>query len=180
MRNTIFFMMIAWVVAGCQEIDLKPYSGKDTIQFYSSDYSKEPSKEYFWAAALDPFSDYDTCWLTVQTVGHASPVDRRIELVQEVAKGWNLTYDLVGNVVDSVAYVIADQAVVGKHYVPFDEPGLKPLLKIPANAYTAMIPIVMKRDPDMIKKQTLKVRLVNTEDVIVGDPQFTCCTITIE
>lgn len=181
MKDILFFVIAACLAAGCDELDMEPYSGKDTVQFYVDNYNtKEPTKEYFWAGALNPLSDYDTCWITVQTVGHASPADRRLKVVQEVAMGWNYTYDLVGNVVDSTSYVVANQAVVDKHYLPFDAPEIQHLMKMPANAYKVDIPIVMKRDTDVIKKQTLQIRLVDTEDVVVGNPRFTRCVVTIE
>ena len=81
---------------------------------------------------------------------------------------------------DSLSYEIPNQAVEGKHYVAFDDPGLRELLKIPANAFRVDVPVVMRKDPEMTEKLTLLIRLVDTETVKVGDPQFTKCQITIE
>ena len=63
--------------------------------------------------------------------------------------GWDYVYDHVGNIVDSLSYEIPNQAVEGKHYVAFDDPGLRELLKIPANAFRVDVPVVMRKDPEM-------------------------------
>lgn len=161
-------------IAACSEQSLEPYSGKNLVQFSVT------SRNYYWESALHPDADYDTCWVSVQAMGRAVSYARELKLVQDTAKGYDLIYDHIGNVVDSTWYVIPNQAKVGVHYVPFDDAGLKKFMQIPAGAFTADIPIVMHKDPATTKAQTLKIRLVNTESAEVGDPKYASCTITIQ
>lgn len=166
--------MAALIFASCDEQYPLTYHGEDLIQFSNT------SHQFYWAAALNPEADHDTLWLSVQTMGNAKDFDREIKIVQETATGWNLIYDKVGNVVDSIKYTVANQAVVGKHYVPFDDPGLKRFMVMPANTYRTDIPIVMRRDPTTETRLTMDVRLVETENTKLGAPNYTRCRITIE
>ena len=180
MRNILLSLFVCCMFIACEEEKLEPYTGNDTVQFYTTNFDEDIVVEYSWGMALDPNAEYDTCWIPVQTMGRAKNYDRYLKLVQEKAVGWDYVYDHVGNIVDSLSYEIPNQAVEGKHYVAFDDPGLRELLKIPAIAFRVDVPVVMRKDPEMTEKLTLLIRLVDTETVKVGDPQFTKCQITIE
>lgn len=182
MRNIVFAFCIGMLFVACQEDKPEPFYGENTVVFYSTDPSnvKQITKEFFWAAALDPNAEYDTCWIDVAAVGNTVSYDRELKIVQDTALGWDYIYDKAGNLVDSVSYVIPNQAEVGKHFVKFDDEGLKSFMKIPANAFQALIPVVMRKDESVKKTLTLQIRLVDTPTAKVGESRLSTCQITIE
>ena len=123
MRNILLSLFVCCMFIACEEEKLEPYTGNDTVQFYTTNFDEDIVVEYSWGMALDPNAEYDTCWIPVQTMGRAKNYDRYLKLVQEKAVGWDYVYDHVGNIVDSLSYEIPNQAVEGKHYVAFDDPG---------------------------------------------------------
>ncbi|MDR0766382.1 MAG: DUF4843 domain-containing protein [Odoribacteraceae bacterium] len=80
----------------------------------------------------------DTLWLEARLTGLPLPVARPFALVQT-------------NVADSAA------AVAGRHYVSFDDPALAAGVNMPADATSAIMPLIVKRTTDM---DTASYRLV--------------------
>lgn len=182
MKNIALILGIGLLFMACQEDKPAPFFGENTIVF-DSDNLKETNqvtKNFYWAAALDPDAEYDTCWIDVAAVGNAVPYDRELKIVQDTAIGWDQVYDNAGNLVDSVSYIIPNQAVAGKHFVELDNEGLKPFMKMPANAFKTVIPVVMRRDSENKKALTLQIRLVDTPTTKIGEKRLTTCQITIE
>ena len=182
MKTFVYIIAITCVLCACQEQKPQGYTGNTTIIFYTSNLANadQVTKSFYWAEALDPDSEYDTCWVDVATVGDAVDYDRELQIVQDTAIGWNYIYDLVGNLVDSTSYIIPNQAVEGKHYVPFNNEGLKRFMVMPANEFRTQIPIVMRKDPDNTHTLTLEIRLVDTPTAKIGEPRLSTCLITIE
>ena len=182
MKTLLHIAIIACVACACQEQKPQGYTGNNTIIFYTDNLEDEDqiTQTFYWAAALNPDSEYNTCWVDVATVGDAVDYDRELKIVQDTAIGWNYLYDLVGNLVDSTSYIIPNQAVEGRHYVPFDDEGLQRFMVMPANTYRTQIPIVMRRDPDNNHTLTLEIRLVDTPTAKIGESRLSTCQITIE
>ena len=111
MRNILLSLFVCCMFIACEEEKLEPYTGNDTVQFYTTNFDEDIVVEYSWGMALDPNAEYDTCWIPVQTMGRAKNYDRYLKLVQEKAVGWDYVYDHVGNIVDSLSYEIPNQAV---------------------------------------------------------------------
>lgn len=182
MKNIILAFCAGILFMACQEDKPEPFFGENTVVFYTSkpEEVSQVTKEFFWAAALNPNAEYDTCWIDVAAVGNTVPYDRELKIVQDTAIAWDYIYDNAGNLVDSVSYVIPNQAEVGKHFVEFDNEGLKPFMKMPANAFQTLIPVVMRKDESMKKTLTLQIRLVDTPTTKVGEKRLASCQITIE
>lgn len=175
MKYLLYISGIALLLlASCQEVELKPYTGRDAIQFV------ENKATYSWGLALNPQAEYDTCWLTVQTVGRTVGYDRYFKLEQEKAFGMDLVYDHVGNVVDTTYYEIPNQAVLNRDFVDFNNPSLKEKLKVPANTYRMRIPVVMKNAENVPAKLSLQLKMIPEGNTVLGDPKYTRCLITIE
>lgn len=181
MKNIIFILLVCLSFIACQEDKPQPFFGENTVVFYTDNLSEDTqvTKEFFWAAALDPNAEYDTCWIDVAAVGNVEPYDRELRIVQDTAYGWDHIYDNAGNLVDSVSYIIPNQAQPGKHFVEFDNEGLKPFMKMPAYAFKTLIPIVMRKDESNKKALTLQIRLVDTPTTKVGEKRLSTCLITI-
>lgn len=93
----------------------------------------------------------DTVWLTVQTVGPVTDVDRAIAL-EQVSTG-------------------ADDAVPGVHYVQFDDESLRSHYRIAANQIQASLPVILKRHPSLkIATVSLKVRIKTNENFSFSYP----------
>lgn len=182
MKTILYIIGILALITACEEEKPTSYSGENTIVFYNSkpEEVSQITKEFYWAAALNPNSKYDTCWIDVATVGNAVDYDRELKIVQDTAIGWNYVYDLAGNLVDSVSYIIPNQAVAGTHFVPLDNEGLKRFMVMPANSFRTQIPVVMMKDENTTKTLTLEIRLVETATTKAGEPRLSTCQITIE
>ena len=182
MKKLLYITAIISLIYACEEQKPKAFDGENTIIFSADNLeeTEQVTKTFYWAAAVNPDSEYDTCWIDVATVGNAVDYDRELKIVQDTAIGWNLVYDLVGNLVDSTSYIIPNQAVEGKHYVPFDNEGLQRFMVMPANEFKTQIPVVMRRDPENTKTLTLQIRLVDTPTTKVGESRLSTCQITIQ
>lgn len=100
--------------------DFKADMSKDSYSFiYSGDKQK------------------DTVWVTIESMGMLSNVDRPITLEQE----------------DTTAVM----AVPGKHYVAFNDPSLASYYIMPKGMARTRIPIVVLRDPSL-KKETVTLK----------------------
>ncbi len=182
MRNIVLAFCAGILLSACQEDKPESFFGENTVVFYSNkpEEISQVKKEFYWAAALNPNAEYDTCWIDVAAVGNVLPYDRELKIVQDTAVGWDHIYDNAGNLVDSVSYVLPNQAEAGKHFVEFDNEGLKSFMKLPANSFQTLIPVVMKRDESVKKTLTLQIRLVDTPTTKVGEKRLSTCQITIE
>ena len=89
MRNILLSLFVCCMFIACEEEKLEPYTGNDTVQFYTTNFDEDIVVEYSWGMALDPNAEYDTCWIPVQTMGRAKNYDRYLKLVQEKAVGWD-------------------------------------------------------------------------------------------
>jgi len=66
-----------------------------------------------------------------------------------------------------------EQAVVGKHYIAFDDPLVADYYKIPAGKNTVRFPIILKRDPSLKQQEvTLCVQIGHNENFIPGYEKY--------
>ena len=124
--------------------DLEKYSTEEChlnfLYYYAGTgevYNSEAVAKYFATVFTDySFAYYgdaqrDTLWFEVSSMGFLSDVDRPIALKQV-------------QVSDTV-----ENARPGVHYVPFDDPSLAGLYRMPAGQDTVSIPVVLLRDPSL-------------------------------
>ncbi len=98
----------------------------------------------------------DTVWLKVNTMGKLSKESRPIALVQ---------------MEDTTQGVI--NAVAGKHYVAFDEPGLAALYQVPGKSAVAEVPVVVLRDASLQQGNVvLKITFGDNGYFKAGYPEF--------
>lgn len=145
MNRLIYFVLIAVSVAlvtGCSKADLLVYDDANRVQM--NDTATVNSTFFYEPAAKIK----DTVYIQVNTIGKTADYDRAVNLVQVAEKDE------------------PNPAVPGLHYLAMDDPSLKPLMVVKANTVTAMIPVVLLRDPSL-KNNSYRLRLE-----LVANDQF--------
>lgn len=178
----MIIMLFGFLLCACETPEFTPYSGKDYVQFTSSTVPSQSKYEVsFKWVSVDANLDYDTLYLPIQTVGRISDRDRHVMVKQELYLESEYVYDERGAVIDTIIYKSPNQAVEGVHFMPFDNSGVRELMKIHANSVSSEMAIVLKRDRNGEKvARKLKIRLIDTDEILAGDTWATTCVITIE
>ena len=88
---------------------------------------------------------FDTVWLEVETMGYVEDHERSFAL-EQVKKGEG------------------EQAVVGKHYIAFDDAEVKDLMVMGTNQVIARIPVIFLRDVSLkTEKRRLEMTIVEND-----------------
>jgi hypothetical protein len=113
----------------------------------------------------------DTVFIKLNTIGDVANYNREVQLIQIP----EYTYSYVPNaqdpkIIDTIKTEMPNKAVPGKHYVPFDDPSLKNRMVVQADSVTALIPVILLRDPSL-KNETcrLRVQLAASPDFGLGE-----------
>jgi hypothetical protein len=97
----------------------------------------------------------DTVYVQVNTIGKTTNHDREVKLVQVTEKGEPFP------------------AVAGVHYVSMDDPSLKKLMVIKADAVSALIPVVLLRDTSLKSNSyRLRLELTANDQFGLGEVQY--------
>jgi len=135
MNRLIYFaLFLAAVATGCSKADELLYTDIARVQL--ADTSAMSSTFVYEPGSVTR----DTVYIQVNTIGNIVNADRPVKLVQVTETG------------------VANPAVAGVHFVPFDDPSLKELMVVKVNAVTAMLPVVLLRDASL-KENTYRLRL---------------------
>jgi hypothetical protein len=133
MKHYITLLLLASLAAcGSQAIDL--FDAPASLYFFRGDRNSagQPQRDSinysFFLSGGSATSD--TIWIDARLTGEPLPVDRPFALVQA-----NATAD--------------DAAIPGEHYVAFDDPAIAASVALPANATGVILPVIVKRVPDM-------------------------------
>ena len=161
-RNLAFMLIGSWVlVSGLTSCEkdlpvydtevcrLNFYYGLDNRSYYKDEMSRSTYSFVFGGENRQR----DTLWFEVQTMGFVTDNDRPVTLEQLPSDG--------------------DQAVAGRHYVPFDDPSLVHLYVIPAGKARTKLPVVILRDASL-KEQTvtLKFGFKSNEYFVLGYEEY--------
>lgn len=139
-------------MCGCEQ-KLPVYDSADCMLNFEYNQSKTDTLiNYSFQYVAEDIVE-DTVWVKVTTMGFPADRNRSLELMQI-----------------SVGNKKEEDAVAGKHYVPFDDAELKAkCYYIPANAVEAKIPIVVKKDESLATKSvSLKVTFKENEEFKLG------------
>lgn len=120
----------------------------------------------------------DTVYIPINTIGGITSADRSIALIQIPEYDYTYTRNTTTGAMDTTATPKPYKAVAGIHYVGFDDPGLKSLLKIKANLAKDSVPIILLRDTSL-KTNTYRLRLslVSNNTFQLGETMSTSRTI---
>lgn len=180
MRKTIIFtLLFTLFMVGYKEDEMLLFNDKARIQFVSQDGNPPQDYPYsFVWAEQDRL--LDTVYIPVRVIGGPSEQQRSVALEQVDEYIITYTYDRLGHVTDSVVEVVANKAVAGVHYVPFDDPMAVGLLKVDAGKVRDSIGIIVKRSADLkTEKVRLCLKLKEDADFGMGEQRFQARTITI-
>lgn len=110
------------------------YTGQQYLEFYSKNDVKAVTTAYSAFYYLDAGKTTDTVLLHVVTLGSLPT---------------KTSYVTLNASTDKTNVSAYPDAVAGVHYVSFDDPELKKLMKVEAGKFEAYIPVVLKRDPSL-------------------------------
>lgn len=136
-------MLATALFASCSETVPPEYESNPGLYFYwgiyetGFSYQKDSTSFAFFAKQVPDGGEF-LQYIDVRTVGFPADVERPFRVVQTNAGD-------------------PDAAVAGVHYVPFDDPRMEALLKIPANATKYLFPVICINRPELKEKS---VRLV--------------------
>lgn len=154
--SSCLLLLGSCLLTGCEE-DLKVYDESDGLgrvyfvyeQNDVSNISQDKDSLVNYSFVYHGNVAQDTIWLRVATAGFLSKVDRYVELEQTLT-GQN-------------------DAVAGKHYMSFDDPAYKQLLKVPADSLQCEIPVIVFNDESLQNGDvTLRVRLKASSSLLLG------------
>lgn len=145
--NILGAMALLCLFASCEK-DQEPYSTPECrLNFYYVYYGEEQSTKDLQSRKDYDITDYsfyyegnpecDTLWFKIRSMGFLAGEPRAIALEQITVE------DTVEN------------ARPGVHFVPFDDPGLADLYRMPANQDTVRIPVVLINDPSLATKEVV-------------------------
>ncbi|MDR2415030.1 MAG: DUF4843 domain-containing protein [Odoribacteraceae bacterium] len=153
--KTIFTRAIPCIIAlacACTEQQVSDYSGDAALYFYRGSYETIHvyQQDSLFYSFLSSQEERDTVYIDTRVMG--APVDRpRAISIEQVDAS------------DPLA------AIPGTHYVAFDDPAVKPLMYIPANATAYRMPVILLRH-ESLKQEiiTLRLRIVENDEFKIG------------
>lgn len=174
MKGLICFIIAIIVIsAGCSETDYQLYSDINRIQLNDT-ATLNYTFVYEPAATIR-----DTVYIQVNTIGNLAEYDREVKFVQ--VPEYNYTYQRdpqTGEVTDTIVTEKPNKAIPGVHYVAADDPELKKLWVVKANAATARIPVVLIRDASLeLESFRLRLQLAESADFGLGETKAGAVTI---
>lgn len=134
MKTTILTLLVlALLATACQELVVNKYEDDPFLYFYRGNfdiYGNGQHDSLIYSFFLkESARQRDTLWVEVRLSGVPSPLPRPVPVIQVPAD----TLD----------------AVPGRHYIPFDDPEVKNLVMLPANAVKAKVPVIVLRDSSL-------------------------------
>lgn len=152
MKKIVFLssiLVLLSVLCSCEE-DLPLYDSQQARLNFKYNYSHSDSLISYSFVYYGDIKQ-DTVWVTLNTMGFPADHDRQFELRQVPSPN-------------------GENAVPGKHYVSFDDPGYKSrYLVVPAHAVTIDVPIIMLRDASLKSTMVaLRVMVKDNENFISG------------
>ncbi|MDR0544061.1 MAG: DUF4843 domain-containing protein [Odoribacteraceae bacterium] len=147
--NTI---ILAIATVACAEEEIKDYAGDAALYFYRGSYQTIHvfQRDSVFYSFLATANERDTLYIDTRVMGY--PVDRPREITLR---------QIDAN--DPLA------AIPGTHYVAFNDPAIKPLMYMPANATSYRLPVILIRDASLQQQiVNLRLQIVENSDFKIG------------
>lgn len=147
MKRYFLYIFLLGCLAGCREYIAQEYENDPRLYFYNTNYGQHDSiAQTFFLLPEEQMRD--TVWVDIRTMGYPADYDRQIVLKQT-------NTDSLG------------AAIVGTHYIAFDDPQVRERMIIPAGEIKAMIPVILLKDKSILAS---KVRL----ELAFGEMEYFC------
>lgn len=165
MKYNILYLSVLSLVLFCtsceQEVEVYNMKGNDRLDFTYENYYLPDTLINYTFLFTDEDQMTDTIWLEVATSGFVTDYQRPVAFEQ--------------------LEINDSSAVAGKHYVAFDDPAMKDVYVVPANANYARLPLILKKDDPELKKKrfTLKFSIKENAYFKNGTAGYQERTVTI-
>ena len=147
MKNTIGIILVTLcLLSSCKEFITLEYENDPALYFVHAQYGQQDSLNHTFFLRVGD-KTRDTAFVEIITMGYPSSENREISLIQTNSGQ-------------------PGAAIPGVHYIPFDNPEVKPHMVIPAGAVRARVPVILLND------QTLALSSVRLNLEIVPNSHF--------
>lgn len=181
MRCYLIILLTISLLPACTLEEIPTYSGVSHIQIIEEDRGTQRNPKFNFVYSGKEIIQ-DTIFIQMFISGDVKDYNREVKLEQQPIFKFEYRRDEYGNLIDSVLVKEANQAVPGVDYIPFDDANIRKKMFVPANSYTASIPIVLKRTPELSEKQISKLllfKIVDSEHFKSGDRFLSGATVHI-
>lgn len=181
MRYYFILLLTISFLPSCELEEIPTYSGVSHVQIVEEDRSAQRNPKFNFVYSGKEITQ-DTIFIKMFISGDAKNYDREVRLEQQPIFKFVYRRDEYGNLIDSVLVKEENQAVPGVDYIPFDDADIRKKMFVPANSYTASIPIVLKRTPELSEKQITKklfFAIIDSEHFKSGDRVLRGATVHI-
>lgn len=169
MKRLIYIFIVLISIAGCGKEEEYLFKDVARVQFLASG-DKEPEDVVYSFVWLGKDKIRDTVYLPLRILGGPSEIDRQLKVVQVEEYDIKYEYDNKGYVVDSTVSPIENKAIPGVHYVAFDDPETKTLMKVRANHVIDSLPVILLRDASLAERKVrLRIKLESSDDFQLGE-----------
>lgn len=178
-RIYILTISIFFTVFGCSEEKGLLFDDTDRLQFVTVG-DKAPEDLIYSFVWQDETVKRDTVYIPLRVIGRVASKDRYVRVFQVTEYKVEYKRDNKGYIVDSIVHELKNKAKPGIHYVPFDDPEVKRLMKIRADKVEDEFPVILLRDKSL--KDTsmrLRIQLGVSEDFQLGEQQTIARTLVI-
>lgn len=178
-RIYILTISIFFTVFGCSEEKGLLFDDTDRLQFVTVG-DKAPEDLIYSFVWHDETVKRDTVYIPLRVIGRVASKDRYVRVSQVTEYRVEYKRDNKGYIVDSIVHELKNKAEPGVHYVPFDAPEVKRLMKIRADKVEDELPVILLRDKSL--KDTsmrLRIQLGVSEDFQLGEQQIIARTLVI-
>lgn len=140
------------LLAACHLQSVDEYENEPRLYFFKGNYNlgelvqNDSIIHSFFS--VPESQNRDTVWIDVRTMGCLGEEARTFKIVQ-TNEGKS------------------DAAIPGTHYIGFDDPSIKEMMKMPAKAFRYLMPVVLLRDPSLETK-TVRIEMTIGENENFG------------
>lgn len=167
----LFYLVIAVIcicTTGCEEEKAMLYEDFARVQFAST--ADDFPYSFIW---LNKTQQTAVVKLPLSIIGGPQDVERKLRISQVEEFDIKYEYDSKGYIIDSTVTPVANPAVAGVHFVPFDDASAVELLKVDAGVVKDSLEIILKRDASLAEgKVRLRVRLEVSDDFFQGESKY--------
>lgn len=173
MKILQYFFIPGFVfLMGCQQPDGYLYNDVARIQLKST---TDVPYSFVWESQT---IIRDTIYLPLMVIGGPEARPREFQMSQVTEYQVAYEYDNKGYVIDSIITEVPNKAVPGVHYVPFDDPEMKELMKVATNQVQATVPVILLRDTSLQNESyRLRIQLEPSADFQLGEREKLSATV---
>ena len=167
-KYSCIILVLLAVATGCKKAAYLQYDHGARIEM--ADTTTQSFSFYYEAAAVTR----DTVYVRLNTIGGITGQNRTVTVEQIPEVDWKYTYDpTTGKATDSSSTPRKYQAVAGKYFVPFTDPGMQALMFVQADSASTQLPIILLRDTSLKSNSyRLRIRIIANDAFALGEMNY--------